>query len=105
MSFGAGMAAGMGAGIGSGIAMGIASGRKRAVTEIRDHIERNDITLMDRQGVPLKIDQVLDDAVSESCGSSCSNSNNTAIVILLVLFGLLIFGVAAALAVYFGMAR
>ena len=101
MSFGAGMAAGMGAGIGSGIAIGVASGRQRAISDIRNHIERNNITLLDRQGSPVKVDQFLEDAAGQS---SCQNPNATAKVILLVTVGLLLFGLAAALAFYLRMA-
>jgi hypothetical protein len=85
----------MGAGIGSGLAMGIASGRKRAAAEIRDHIERNGFSIIDRMGKPVKVDQFLEEAISAS-GECCSNSRGTAITIGLVLLGLLIMGALAA---------
>jgi hypothetical protein len=100
MSFGGGMAAGMGAGIGCGIAIGIASGRKKAAEDIRYHIESNGITIADRSGNPIKVDQFLERAISES-GLGNDKSNVAAVKWLLVLLGLLIFGVLAALAIYF----
>jgi hypothetical protein len=64
MSFGAGMGAGMGAGIGAGIAIGVSSGEKRAVQYIRDHVVANELTVHDRMGKEVDLDQVLQEAVA-----------------------------------------
>lgn len=92
MSFGAGMGAGMGAGIGAGIAIGVSSGQKKAVEQIRDYIETNQLAIHDRMGKPVPVEQVL-----ESACATCSNkSAQTGWVVAGVLFGLLALGVALA---------
>ena len=96
---GAGFAVGIGAGIGSGIAMGVASGRKKATSEIQDYVERNGITILDRQKKELKLEEFLREAVGDQ---TCNNGGGkTGGITLLILLGLLIFGVIAAVMLYF----
>ncbi len=98
MTFGGGMAAGMGAGIGAGIAIGVSGGRKRAASELREHIEKNGITILDRQGKPIKIEQLVDDALGQRC---CGTAAVGASKIWAFLLGSLVVGLLAAVAIYF----
>ncbi len=93
----AGFGTGMGAGIGAGMALGVSSGRQQALKQIRNHVEHHGITIQDRYGAPLKVDQFL----SEACGQSptCSSIHSRTAVIYGGLF-MLAAGLAAAIGIY-----
>ena len=80
MSFAAGLAAG----IGTGIAVGVTSGRKKAVSHIRDYLTTHDMTINDSRGKPVQLDSVLDEAV---CAGKCENNGVTLAVIIAILAG------------------
>ncbi len=83
MDFGGGFAAGIAAGMGSGMAIGVPSGQNQTRQRVRDYIEREGMTLQDRFGKPVKVDDFLDDA----CGTStvcCSRTKTLAWIGLLL---------------------
>ena len=83
MSFAVGIGAGMGAGIGTGIAIGISSGKKQACEEIRDHFHANGLTIHDRSGKEMNLEEVLAPIASGECSSK--NVRTVALVISLLL--------------------
>ena len=85
MSFGAGMGAGMGAGIGSGLAIGVSTGRKRVCEEICEYIDANGMTIRDRTGVEVDVEEFLSNAVRDRASSG---QGSKALLAILVLLGL-----------------
>ena len=79
MDFGGGFATGIAVGMGSGIASGVATGRSKMRKQIRSHIDQSAVTIQDRYGKPIKLDEFLEDA----CGpekADCSKTKTWAIV-------------------------
>ncbi len=79
MDFGGGLATGIAVGMGSGVATGIATGRSQLRKEIRSHMDQSGVTIQDRYGKPIKLDEFLEDA----CGpekADCSKSRAWAVV-------------------------
>lgn len=77
MDFGGGLATGIAVGIGSGIASGIASGRSQMRQHLRKHIDESGVTIQDRYGKPIKLDEFL----ANACGperADCSKSRTWA---------------------------
>ena len=97
MDFGGGFAVGLAAGIGSGMAIGSGS-QTNSKEKIRDYIDDNGITILDRQGRPIKTDRFLEDAVADT--KSCK-SHGSSLTIQLVTIGVIAFAVAAAVAYVF----
>ncbi len=95
MDFGGGFATGIGAGMGSGIAIGMASGKKQALNQLREHVELNGITIHDRYGAPIKVNDLLDTA----CGPTtcCNSTGKTGWIIAAFVLAL---GVATAIGIY-----
>ena len=84
MDFGGGMATGIAVGIGSGIASGISSWRSQTKKQVRDYVDQNGITIQDRYGKPIKVD----DFLNEACGpenENCSANKTWGLVIVGVL--------------------
>ena len=90
MDFNGGFAAGLGAGMGAGIAAGICSGRKQSLERVRQHVESNGITLLDRYGAPVKIDDLL--AAVGGLSSRCCGQTRVLLVMLTL-------GIAVAVAI------
>jgi hypothetical protein len=100
MDFGGGFAVGIAAGIGSGMSIGASTAKKRAASGIRDYIDNNGITILDRRGSPIKTDQFLTDAVG---GSSCCREGAGASTALWVLLGFLVLALGFGVAAFFMM--
>ena len=66
--------------------------------ELHTHIDDNGITILDRQGRPIKTDRFLEDAVADT--KSCK-SHGSSLTIQLVTIGVIAFAVAAAVAYVF----
>ena len=97
MGFGGGFATGIAVGLGSGIASGIATGRAQLRQQLSEHVDENGVTIQDRFGKPIKLDEFLE----EACGpekAACSKSTMLAVIAL----GLV---VLAAIAVMFLLIR
>lgn len=73
MEFGGGLATGIAVGIGSGIASGVATGRSQLRKQIRSHIDESGITIQDRFGKPIKLDEFLE----EACGPEKADCSKT----------------------------
>jgi hypothetical protein len=83
----------MGAGMGAGIAIGMTSGQKKAVSQIRDYLVTHELTVHDRAGKEVLLDEVLDDAVGSQC---CATGGwRAAVGIAVLLVGLLVFAALA----------
>ena len=91
MSFGAGMGAGMGAGIGTGLAIGMSSGKKQARDEIRRHLHANGLTIHDRSGKEVDLEEVLGDIAVDEC---TGKNVRTISVVLAILLGVFAGGLA-----------
>ena len=79
MDFGGGFATGIAVGMGSGVASGIATGRTQLRKQIRSHMDQSGVTIQDRYGKPIKLDEFLEDA----CGpekADCSKTKTWAFV-------------------------
>ncbi len=88
MSFGAGMAAG----IGAGVAIGMSTGARQSRDKLARSFECQGITLLDRQGKKISLDDALDHA------RHCEDSSGRTVAIVLIGLGLLLtmsLGVAA----------
>lgn len=95
MDFGGGFATGMGAGMGSGIAIGITSGKKQALNQLREHVEQNGITIHDRYGAPIKVNDLLENA----CGQTTCCSSERKWGLIAAAFVLAV-GVAVAIGIF-----
>ncbi len=94
MDFGGGFATGIGVGMGSGMAIGLSSGKKQALNQIRDHVERHGITMHDRYGAPVKVDDLLETACA--LPAACGSAKRTQLLLVV----LLALGVAAAMGLW-----
>ena len=83
----------MGAGMGAGIAIGVASGEKRAVQQIRDHMLANELTIHDRMGKEVDLDQVLNEATR----TQRNQSKRVVVTLALVIVGLIALALTAYL--------
>lgn len=93
MDFGGGFATGIAVGIGSGMAMGASNGRQQAKNEMRKYIEQNNITIQDRFGKPVKVDDLMD-AVCDNA-AACNSCSRNWLVLTVVLGIALAAGVLA----------
>ena len=82
------MAIGIPIGLAIGIGTGIATGKKKARAELRDYMQMNAISIQDRDGRPVMIDDLLGTAL----GADDAVNKKTAIIGIAL-------GVAALLAV------
>ncbi len=92
MDFGVGMAAGFGAGMGTGIGIGAASRNADLTANLKHYLEQNEMTIFDRDGQPVDVD----DLVKAATYSSCNGQNKRTFGIALLLLGVTILGGVAA---------
>lgn len=81
MDFGGGFATGIAVGMGSGVASGVSTGRSKMRKQVQNYIEQSGVTMQDRYGKPVKLDEFLE----EACGpvkEECSPSKIWAIVFI-----------------------
>ena len=79
----------MGAGIGSGMAIGMSSGRKRSREEIREHLHSHGLTIHDRSGKEVDIDEVFAGIAEGECSNK---TGRTLVVVFSLLLGVLVAG-------------
>ena len=75
MDFGGGFATGIAVGMGSGVASGIATGRSQLRKQIRSHMDQSGVTIQDRYGKPIKLDEFLEDACGVGQGGLFEDQN------------------------------
>ncbi len=89
-----GMSCGFGAGFSSGIGAGMAAGRKKAREEISQYAMSNRLTLKDRRGKTVPIEQLFDAALGSGFGAAGSKKQMAVMAVILgvlVVAGLVLF--------------
>ena len=86
MNFGAGIGAGFAVGIGTGMI----AGRKKAGDDLRNYIEKNNITIKDGHGESM----LIDDFLSQALGAHAGGEKKILLLIGILLGILAFFGLA-----------